>query len=178
MNKQLIIWIGALIVGAIFGYLGVTWLNEVFHFIATVYSRLFQFVAVPTIALAVITTLSSLGAQQETGRIFRHTLTFTLLTTFASAIVGLLIYVAIAPGNLPVEVVSKGQVDVPTNLETLSYYDHILGVIPNNIIAPFAAGNVLSILLIAFAVGLALAKMPDTENKQMLVKGNDGNLLS
>ncbi len=171
MNKQLIIWIGALVVGAILGYLGIAWLNGMFDFIATVYTRLFQFVAVPTIALAVITTLSSLGAQKETGRIFRHTLTFTLLTTFASAIVGLLLYVAIAPGNLPAEIVSKGQVDVPANLEELSYYDHILSVIPNNIIAPFAAGNVLSILLIAFAVGLALAKMPDTENKTTLVKG-------
>lgn len=170
MNKQLVIWIGALIAGAILGYLGISWLNEVFDFIATVYTRLFQFVAVPTIALAVITTLSSLGAQKETGKIFRHTLTFTLLTTFASAIVGLLLYVVIAPGNLPAEIVSKGQVDVPTNLEELSYFDHILSVIPNNIIAPFAAGNVLSILLIAFAVGLALAKMPDTENKITLVK--------
>lgn len=171
MNKQLVIWIGALIVGAILGYLGVIWLNEVFDFIATVYTRLFQFVAVPTIALAVITTLSSLGAHQDTGRIFRHTLTYTLLTTFASAIVGLLLFITIAPGNLPAEVVSKGQVDVPGNLETLSYYDHILSVVPNNIVAPFAAGNVLSILLIAFAVGLALAKMPDTENKKTLVKG-------
>lgn len=171
MNKQLVIWIGALIVGAILGYLGVIWLNEVFDFIAIVYTRLFQFVAVPTIALAVITTLSSLGAQQDTGRIFRHTLTYTLLTTFASAIVGLLLFITIAPGNLPAEVVSKGQVDVPGNLETLSYYDHILSVVPNNIVAPFAAGNVLSILLIAFAVGLALAKMPDTENKKTLVKG-------
>lgn len=171
MNKQLVIWIGALILGAILGYLGITWLNGLFDFIATVYTRLFQFVAVPTIALAVITTLSSLGSQKDTGKIFRHTLTFTLLTTFASAIVGLLLFVTIAPGNLPAEVVNKGQVDVPQNLEALSYYDHILSVIPNNIIAPFAAGNVLSILLVAFAVGLALAKMPDTENKTTLVKG-------
>lgn len=171
MNKQLVIWIGALILGAILGYLGITWLNGLFDFIATVYTRLFQFVAVPTIALAVITTLSSLGSQKDTGKIFRHTLTFTLLTTFASAIVGLLLFVTIAPGNLPAEVVNKGQVDVPQNLEALSYYDHILSVIPNNIIAPFAAGNVLSILLVAFAIGLALAKMPDTENKTTLVKG-------
>lgn len=171
MNKQLVIWIGALILGAILGYLGITWLNGLFDFIATVYTRLFQFVAVPTIALAVITTLSSLGSQKDTGKIFRHTLTFTLLTTFASAIVGLLLFVTIAPGNLPAEVVNKGQVDVPQNLEAQSYYDHILSVIPNNIIAPFATGNVLSILLVAFAVGLALAKMPDTENKTTLVKG-------
>lgn len=169
MNKQLFVWIGALIVGAILGYLGVTWLNELFDFVATVYTRLFQFVAVPTIALAVITTLSTLS--KDSGSIFRRTLVYTLLTTIASAVVGLLLFIAIAPGNLPAEVVNAGQVDVPDNLEALSYYDHILSVIPNNIVAPFAAGNVLSILLVAFAVGLALVKMPETDNKQTLVRG-------
>lgn len=169
MNKQLFVWIGALIVGAILGYLGVAWLNELFDFVATVYTRLFQFVAVPTIALAVITTLSTLS--KDSGSIFRRTLVYTLLTTIASAVVGLMLFIAIAPGNLPAEVVNAGQVDVPDNLEALSYYDHILSVIPNNIVAPFAAGNVLSILLVAFAVGLALAKMPETDNKQTLVKG-------
>lgn len=168
MNKQLLIWIGALIAGAILGYLGIGWLNELFDFVATIYTRLFQFVAVPTIALAVITTLSTLS--KDSGSIFRRTLVYTLLTTIASAVVGLLLFVAIAPGNLPAEIVHAGQVSVPDNLEALSYYDHILSVIPNNIVAPFAAGNVLSILLVAFAVGLALAKMPDTDNKQSLVR--------
>ena len=168
MNKQLIFWIGALLVGALLGYLGIGWLNELFDFIATVYTRLFQFVAVPTIALAVITTLSTLS--KDSGSIFRRTLVYTLLTTVASAVVGLVLYLVIAPGNLPAEVVNAGQTQVPDNLEALSYYDHILSVIPNNIIAPFAAGNVLSILLVAFAVGLALARMPETENKQSLVR--------
>lgn len=168
MNKQLLIWIGALIVGAVLGYLGVGWLNELFDFVATVYTRLFQFVAVPTIALAVITTLSTLS--KDSGSIFRRTLVYTLLTTIASAVVGLLLFIAIAPGNLPAEMVNAGQVSVPDNLEALSYYDHILSVIPNNIVAPFAAGNVLSILLVAFAVGMALAKMPETDNKQSLVR--------
>lgn len=173
-GRQLVVWIGALIIGAILGYLNIAWLNGLFDFIATVYTRLFQFVAVPTIALAVITTLTSLGANRETGRIFRHTITYTLLTTFASALVGLTLYLLIAPGNLPTDLVSKGQVDVPTNLEALSYYDHILSVVPNNIIQPFLSGNVLSILLIAVAVGLALAFMPETENKQTLVKCING----
>lgn len=168
MNKQVIIWTSALILGALLGYLGIGWLNELFDFIATVYTRLFQFVAVPTIALAVITTLSTLN--KDSGSIFRRTLIYTLLTTVASAVVGLLLYLVIAPGNLPVEMINAGQQVIPQNLDTLSYYDHILSVIPNNIIAPFAAGNVLSILLVAFAVGLGLAKMPETENKQTLVR--------
>ncbi len=78
--KNIIIWTSALIVGAVLGWFNIDWLNGLLGFIATAYTRLFQFVAVPTIALAVITTLSSLGGQKETGRIFLHTLTYTLLT--------------------------------------------------------------------------------------------------
>ena len=157
--KNIILWIGALIGGAILGLFDVAWLHSLVDFVATVYTRLFQFVAVPTIALAVITTLTQLGGDASTGRIFRRALTYTLLTTFVSALVGLGLFVLIAPGNLPAEVIVRGQVDVPEGLTGLSYYDHILSVIPNNIVAPFASGNVLSILLISAAVGLALAQM-------------------
>ena len=127
--------------------------------------------AVPTIALAIITTLSSLGGQKETGRIFLHTITYTLLTTLAAAAVGLVLYLLISPENLPAEVVAAGQNDVPENLGELSYYDHILSVIPNNVVEPFAQGNVLSILIISAAVGLALAFIKKSENVQVLIKG-------
>ena len=78
-RKQLLLWFGALILGGFLGWLGIQPLNDLFNFIATVFTRLFQFIAVPTIALAVITTLSALGGKKETGRIFAHAVTYTLL---------------------------------------------------------------------------------------------------
>ena len=168
--KNIVIWIGALVLGAVLGVLEIEWLNALFNFIASSFTRLFQFVAVPTIALAVITTLASLGTKNNAGKIFAHTLTYTLLTTVSAAAVGLVLYVVIAPENLPEEVVKMGSVDVPQNLESLSYYDHILNVIPSNVLQPFINGNVLSILIIASSVGLALAFMPQSENKEVLVK--------
>lgn len=166
--KNIIIWTSALIVGAVLGWFNIDWLNGLLGFIATAYTRLFQFVAVPTIALAVITTLSSLGGQKETGRIFSHTLTYTLLTTIAAAAVGLVLYLLISPENLPAEAIQTSQLStVNSQLSTVTYRDHILSVIPNNVIEPFATGNVLSILLISAAVGLALAylKRQGTVNK-------------
>ena len=166
--KNIIIWTSALIVGAVLGWFNIDWLNGLLGFIATAYTRLFQFVAVPTIALAVITTLSSLGGQKETGRIFLHTLTYTLLTTIAAAAVGLVLYLLISPENLPAEAIQTSQLStVNSQLSTVTYRDHILSVIPNNVIEPFATGNVLSILLISAAVGLALAylKRQGTGNK-------------
>ena len=170
-TKQLALWIGALVLGAILGALGIEVLNGLMNFVATVYTRLFQLLAVPTIALAVVTTLSSLGNQADTGKIFRHAIVYTLLTTIAAAAVGLVLYNVVAPGNLPTDLVQNGASELPQNLEQTSYYDHILGVIPNNIVKPFAEGNVLSILLLAAAVGIALAKMPQSDKKDVVVKG-------
>ena len=98
-TRQLALWIGALIVGAVLGMFGISWLDGLMNFIATVYTRLFQLLAVPTIALAVITTLASLGNQADTGKIFRHAITYTLLTTIAAAAVGLVLYNIVSPGN-------------------------------------------------------------------------------
>lgn len=171
--KNIAVWIGALIAGAILGLFDVEWLHALTSFVATAFTRMFQFVAVPTIALAVITTFSQLGADKGTGRIFRHTITYTLLTTVVSAIVGLLLFVIVAPGNLSQDLVSQGQVDVPEGLTHLSYYDHILSVIPNNIITPFSTGNVLSILLISVAFGFGLSKLRNegNSNVEALIRG-------
>ena len=168
--KQMLIWIGALIVGAILGLLQIGWLDDVMNFVATVYVRLFQLLAVPTIVLAVTTTLASLGNGQNVGRIFRHTVTYTLLTTFAAALVGLLLFVIVEPSSLPEG--STIAVEAPSGaVEGASYSDHILSVIPNNIVKPLLEGNVLSLLLLAFAVGFGLSKLPDSENKAVVVKG-------
>ncbi len=170
-SKQLILWLGALVVGAILGMLGIGWLDGLMNFVATVYTRLFQLLAVPTIALAVITTLAALGNQADTGKMFRHTIVYTLLTTTAAAAVGLVLYNIVSPGNLPSAMVQGGAAELPQNLGSTTYYDHILGVIPNNVVKPFAEGNVLSILILAAAVGIALAKMPKTDKREVVVKG-------
>ena len=166
--KKAIIWIGALIVGAVLGLLGIAWLDEVMNFVATVYTRLFQLLAVPTIVLAVITTFATFGSKGS-GRIFGHTLTYTLLTTFAAAAVGALLYVLVAPGNLPIETISNGTQPSDISPQT-SYIDHIISVIPNNIVKPFFDGNVLSLLLLAFAIGIGLSKLSESENKAVVVK--------
>ena len=176
--KKTLLWIGSLVVGAILGLLGISWLNEVMNFVATVYTRLFQLLAVPTIVLAVITTFATFGSKGS-GKIFGRTLTYTLLTTFAAAAVGAILYVLIAPGNLPIDSVAgvdlkslsqESGISNPLQ-QQVTYSEHILSVIPNNIVKPFLEGNVLSLLLLAFAIGIGLSKLPESENKAVVIKG-------
>ncbi len=167
--KRTLIWIGALVVGALLGFLGLNWLDVVMNLVATVYTRLFQLLAVPTIVLAVITTFATFGAKGSK-RIFGHMLTYTLLTTIAAATVGAVLYLLIAPGNLPAEVVNSSS-KVSDIGPQLTYTEHIISIIPNNIVKPFFDGNVLSLLLLAFAIGFGLSKLPESENKAVLIKG-------
>ena len=167
--KRTLIWIGALVVGAVLGLFGLGWLNDVMNFVATVYTKLFQLLAVPTIVLAVITTFATFGSKGS-GRIFGRTLIYTLLTTFAAAVIGALLYVTIAPGNLPVEAISQADSSIADTPQQ-TYYDHILSIIPNNIVKPFLEGNVLSLLILAFAIGIGLSNLPESENKGVVVKG-------
>lgn len=176
------LWLGALVIGTVLGMLGVGWIDSVTNFVATIYTRLFQFVAIPTIAIAVTTTLARFGTQKDTGRIFRHTLTYTLLTTVAAAAVGMLLYRFIAPDNLPLDAIQgdTGIDSVKQELGDASYMDYIIGIVPDNVLRPLVEGNVLSLLLIAVAVGIALARMPETDSKRTLMNGLNGlqNLVS
>ena len=123
-NKQLFWWLGALALGVILGILRWQPVLAVCDFIATVYTRLFQFLAIPTVALAILTTLIGFGG-----------------------------------GAIKAEG---------------SFLDHIISVFPDNILQPLLSGNVLSILLIAAAFGLAICFMPDSERKSVLVNGIEG----
>ena len=105
--KQFGIWMGALIIGAGLGALNSALLNDFFNFIAGIYTRLFKFIAVPTIALSVATTLALLGAKKNTGKIFLNTIVWTLLTTLAASAAGALLYKLAAPGNLPAELIAE-----------------------------------------------------------------------
>ena len=176
------LWLGALVIGTVLGMLGVGWIDSVTNFVATIYTRLFQFVAIPTIALAVTTTLARFGTQKDTGRIFRHTITYTLLTTVAAAAVGMLLYRFIAPDNLPLDAIQgdTGIDSVKQELGDASYMDYIIGIVPDNVLRPLVEGNVLSLLLIAVAVGIALARMPESDSKRTLMNGLNGlqNLVS
>ena len=169
-NKQLFWWLGALVLGVILGILRWQPVLAVCDFIATIYTRLFQFLAVPTVALAILTTLIGFGRQKSTRRIFTPTLTSPLLTTFLAALVGLGLYLLIAPTPIPKEMIpGSGAVEAEG-----SFLDHIISVFPDNVLQPLLSGNVLSILLIAAAFGLAICFMPDSDRKSVLVNGIEG----
>ena len=160
--KQAIIWTVALVVGAGLGMLGCAPLDRFMDFVASAYTRAFQFVAIPTVALAILTAMASLGDGNAMGKVFAKTFACTCLTSFVAALVGLGLFIAIDPGALSPDAISAVGADAAEKVKSLAaapdtVYGHILGAIPNNLVNPFLSGNVLSIVLIAAGMGVAIA---------------------
>ena len=171
---QLALWVGALVLGSALGSLGVKGLDEFMNFVASAYTRCFQFVAVPTVALAVITALASLGDGRNMGKVFAKTFSLTVFTSFLAALVALGLYLLIQPGTLDPQALQNVSADTAAKVNAWAehpdtVYDHLLNAIPNNLVNPFLTGNVLSIVLVSAGLGLAIALLGRTsDNVQTL----------
>lgn len=168
-NKQAIIWISALALGVVLGALNIEAVNTVMTVVAKIYTRLFQLLAIPTIAVAVTATMMSLGADKATKRIFRMTVQYTMVTTFLAAVIGVALYYLISPGLLSEAFISNGDSSTAMTMGSTSYVDHLLETIPDNILKPVISGNVLGVLLLAFAGGLGISRLPETDGKRSIM---------
>ncbi len=172
--KQAIIWTIALVIGAALGCLNNVPLNHFMDFVASAYTRCFQFAAVPTVALAILTAMASLGEGKSMGRVFAKTLSMTVFTSLLAALVGMGLYLLIQPGNLSPDVLSNVSDAAKGTIAKMAetpdtVYGHILNAIPNNLVNPFLTGNVLPVVLIAAALGIAIAVLEkDSENVKTL----------
>lgn len=172
--KQVIFWVGALIIGVILGSLHVEAVDKTCNFVATVFTRLFKFTAVPAIAVSVMTTLAMLGGNKETGKIFRRTLMYTLLTTLAASTLAAILFFAINPEVLSTSVYEGVADDTLASMNSSSFLDYFVIAIPDNILYPFASGNVLSILIVSFAFGFAISRMKESEKKTAILNVING----
>ena len=167
--KQLILWVGALIIGAILGSLHVGAIDSVCDFVATVFTRLFKFCAVPAIAVSVLSTLATLGGNKETGKIFRRTIMYTLLTTVAASTIAAILFFIIKPEVLSASVYEGVAADKLESMSSSSFLSYFTSAIPDNILYPFVSGNVLSILIVSFAFGIGISKMEESEKKTTIL---------
>ncbi|MBR1921218.1 MAG: cation:dicarboxylase symporter family transporter [Kiritimatiellae bacterium] len=173
--KQAVIWTAALVVGGVLGALGVAPLDAFMDFVASLYTRCFQFVAIPTVALAILTAMASLGEGRAMGRVFAKTFACTCLTSFVAALVGLVLYLVVRPGTIAADAIAAVSGDAGAMAQISrapeTVYGHILNAVPNNLVNPFLNGNVLAIVLISAGIGIAIAVLGKTsENVRALHK--------
>ena len=121
------------------------------QFLSDVFVRLFKFISVPIIGVTICLTIARLGSGSAEKSLWKRTLGYTLGTTIVAAGVGAALYYFFPPENV------TAAASLPTGIEAQKgYFDYFLSVVPDNPLAPFVHGHVMSVLLIAIVVGIAI----------------------
>lgn len=156
----------AVALGVAAGYWGSESFMTGIKFLSTAFIKLFKFLSIPIIAVSIISSLSKLSQQQNSGKIFKHTIVYTLLTTILAACLAACLYAIFQPASVTP---AAAAADITSQIPKRTYFDYIQDVIPDNFVTPFATANVLSVLLVSAAIGIAISKMPNQSKTQELM---------
>lgn len=135
------------------------------HLISDIFVKLFQCISVPVISLSMIVTLLNYNTDSLMQHMWRRTLIYTLLTTLVAALISLCLYLLIQPAAMTAKAaVLTGAVHQG------GYLDFISGLIPDNMLSPYLHHQVLSVLALSLAMGLAIRQIPDGQSRDVLAR--------
>ncbi|MBQ3559182.1 MAG: dicarboxylate/amino acid:cation symporter [Agathobacter sp.] len=158
----------ALIAGAVFGLLinfflptgllkDTILIHGILYVIGNGFIRLMQMLVIPLVISSLICGTMSIGDTKTLGQVGIKTLVFYTITTALAITIALALGMFIRPG-MGLNITSVEIEDVTVN-ESVSMADTILNIIPKNVIASMAEGDMLPIIFFSVFLGILLAKL-------------------
>jgi Na+/H+-dicarboxylate symporter len=129
--------------------------------VSDIFIRLLQFLSLPLLFFALVSTLSGLDNWRELATLGRQILKYTLFTTYIAALIGLLFLLILEP-----QVTHEFQeaVILP-EITHNSYWQFLWKIIPNNFFQAFVENNVMGVAFIGILLGLSILKLDDKQKE-------------
>lgn len=159
-----IFYLVAIALGLFSGLSDIQLLQDFGILISDVFIKIFKCISLPIIALSLIVTLSNYSSDGGMRKVWQRTLLYTLVTTLIAATVSCLLYLLIAPAN----VLKVGNENIETASSSTSYVAHLLNIIPSNIFSPFLEHQVLGVLIVGIAIGIAIRCIKEHDARQTI----------
>jgi Na+/H+-dicarboxylate symporter len=146
----------------------ITWLQSTLSAIepiGTIFIRLIMMVVVPLVVASIIIGTASLGDIRKLGRLGGKTVAYYLITTAVAVTIGLAISNIVQPGSRIDEATrdslsaqsadqAAARVDLASERPTIA--ETIERLVPNNVIAAAAAGDLLPLIIFSIIFGAAI----------------------
>jgi aerobic C4-dicarboxylate transport protein len=148
----------AAILGVVFGLINPS-LAAKFQVLSDVFINMIKMLITPLIFSVITVGIAGMGDIKKVGKIGgKAILYFEIVTTFA-LLIGLVMVNVLQPGTgLDLSHLSKGDISKYTSGATqLSAVDFLVNIVPTNIVASLAKGDMLQVLFFATLFGLALS---------------------
>ena len=158
----------AMIIGSLAGLICGDIMKQV-AFIGTIWLNCVKMIVVPMVFFTIITGITSQKNLSSLGRIAGHIIAYYVLTTLVATVIGLTVTEIIRPGEIAnfTGLASK-KVAAATSITMAKFFTDMF---TTNIFVTFTKGNILQTLIVAVFFGIAIMKVANEENKEMLKKG-------
>ena len=142
---------------------------------ANLFLKIIQMIIVPLIFASIIRGLTSSGSIEQLQKLGFGAAVYFIITTAIALTVGVTIATTIEPGNfidssLIRESFGIEEVEIIESAE-LSIHDipqSIVGLVPSNPLSSFMSGEMLSIIIFALIMGVALITLPEKSSRPIL----------
>lgn len=151
--------------------------NAIANFFSDIFIRLFKFVSVPIIGVAICLTIAKVGTDSSHQKIWKRTLFYTLTTTIVAAITAAFLFYILKPENIVLSNfgndVSQNSV-ISQNLNNVmegkgTYLEYFVSIIPDNMLKPFINSSALSVLLMALAVAFGIRQVSQESQRSAIL---------
>ena len=153
-------------VGVCCGFIAHPVLMNAAAVISEIFIRLLKLVSGPIIFLSLLSTLTGMKDMLAARSLGLGILRYTLLTTVIASSVALILFVVIAPAS-PANAVIPLISGEAEKVNQSGYLDYLMMIIPDNIFEPFIQGQVISILLMALVLSIAVLSLPTHHKTQL-----------
>ena len=131
--------------------------NGILYVIGNGFIRLMQMLVIQLVMCSLICGAMAIGDTKTLGKVGVKTLGFYLVTTALAVGIALTIGLLVHPGlGLNIDIVETSEVAVS---ESTGFADTLLNIIPKNVFASMANGDMLPIIVFSVFVGILLAKL-------------------
>jgi Na+/H+-dicarboxylate symporter len=136
----------------------------------SLFIQLIKMVVIPLVAVSVISGAASLGNGKSAGKIGISTIAFYLSTTMIAVILGLVAGEIFKPGSgLEMDFLKDMFSDEYADKGSLpTFWDTIMGFVPENPITALTDGNILQILFFSLFFGFGIASLSDEKKKPLI----------
>ena len=143
---------------------------------AHLFLKIIQMIIVPLIFASIIRGLTSTGTMERFQKIGLGAAAYFVVTTSIALVIGILVATAISPGDfIDGDAIKEsfGIVDPIEPIEGMKFTiqdipQSIVGLVPSNPLASFMSGEMLSIIIFALIVGVAMISLPEKSSRPIL----------
>ncbi|MFZ6048001.1 glutamate/aspartate:proton symporter GltP [Pseudomonas sp. CR3202] len=151
------------------------WIANVLQPAGDIFIRLIKMIVIPIVIASLVVGIAGVGDAKKLGRIGLKTILYFEVVTTVAIVVGLLLANFFQPGA-GIDMSTLGTVDISKYQQTAQEVQHdhalistLLNLIPSNIFAAVARGEMLPIIFFSVMFGLGLSSLP-AETREPVVK--------